>query len=97
MVTNLYPLVKNLHRHRCAGDHQHQWLINGRAADAAKYTTPSAQAILKALHHHLQASTAYVMTFEEPQDSADPALPLDLHTQAASLAKSMAQVFVNQS
>lgn len=64
LVTNLYPLAKSLHRHRCQGDHDHQWLLGGKAAAAAQYTPAFVQAILKALHRHLHQFTNYVALFE---------------------------------
>ena len=88
LLTNVWPLVRLLRKHRCAGDHDHQPLLGGgRAALAAQYTTAFVRAVLQGLRHHLQGrGIDYVHVSEAPIN-----LPDELQSKANYYAKSMAQ------
>lgn len=88
LLTNIWPLVRLLRKHRCAGDHDHQPLLGGgRAALAAQYTTAFVRAVLQGLRRHLQGrGIDYVHVSEAPMN-----LPDELQSKANYYAKSMAQ------
>ena len=75
LITNCFPLVRTLHK-RCQGGHVHRSLMGGRAADAAKYTRPFVQAILRGLRHHLQYHG--VIFCQQVDQATSPDLPMEL-------------------
>ena len=92
LLTNCYPLVKLLRR-RCQNHHPHQPLLGGRAAEAAKYTRPFVQAILRGLRHFLNIyGVTYTSWGEIPMP---PSLPAPLMDVANDTTKSISQVLAN--
>ncbi len=92
LLTNCYPLVKLLRR-RCQNHHPHQPLLGGRAAEAAKYTRPFVQAILRGLRHFLNIyGVTYTSWGEIPMP---PPLPAPLMDVANDTTTSISQVLAN--
>ena len=53
-VTNSWEIARELQR-RCNGEHQHEALLGGKAADAAVYPPQLCQAVVRGLKRHLRA------------------------------------------
>lgn len=89
LLTNCYPLVKLLRR-RCQNHHPHQPLLGGRAKEAAKYTRPFVQTILRGLRHFLNI---YGVTYTSwGQTPMPPSLPAPLMDVANETTKAISQV-----
>ena len=90
LVTNLWPIVKQMLKKRGSGDHPHQPLIGGRAQAAAQYTPQFVRAVLQGLQHHLCVNKVqYWVSGHPPLDP--PVLPGDLHDWADHHARAIAQ------